>query len=64
MEAKKPLTVEEAAEYLGIAVGTLKNKCYKNTIPYHKPAGKMYFFESELRDWIKGSNENSNQPTQ
>jgi excisionase family DNA binding protein len=54
MDKEKPLTVEQASDYLGIAVGTLKNKCYNNEIPYHKPAGKMYFFPKELDQWVRG----------
>jgi len=51
---EKPMTVEEASEFLGIAVGTLKNKCYNGEVPFHKPAGKMYFYASELTEYIKG----------
>ena len=53
---EKPMTVYQAAKYLQIAPGTLKNKAYKDEVPYHKPAGKMYFYKSELDAWIKGKN--------
>jgi len=50
----KPMNVNEAARYLKIAPGTLKNKCYKNEVPHHKPAGQFYFYKSELDAWIRG----------
>lgn len=57
METKKdvesPMGVYETARYLGIAPNTVRNKAYKNEIPFHKPAGKMYFFKSELDEWIR-----------
>lgn len=51
----KPLGIEEAAEYLGMAVNTLRAKVSKDEIPYHKPSGKIYFFASELNEWIKSN---------
>lgn len=57
-DMENPMSVDEAAEYLGIAVGTLKNKCYNGEVPYYKPSGKMYFYKSELDGWIRGENNN------
>ena len=57
-DMEKPMSVYEAARYLGIAPGTLKNKCYKDEVPHHKPAGKMYFYKSELDKWIRGELKN------
>ena len=51
---EKPLDIKKAAEYLGVAVGTLYGKVHRKQIPHHKPDGKLYFYASELDAWIKG----------
>jgi len=43
------LDIDEAAELLGIARQTL----YFNDAPRHKRGRRLYFFESELRQWLK-----------
>lgn len=48
------LTVEEAAEYTGLAVRTLYTKTSQNAIPFHKPGGKLYFKPEELDAFISG----------
>lgn len=48
------LFIEQASLFLGLAKGTLYNKVSKNEIPHRKPkaGGRLYFFKSELIDWI------------
>lgn len=49
----KPLTFQEAAEYLGISKSTLYKKTAKKKIPFYKNQGKLiYFKKSELNDWV------------
>lgn len=56
---EKPLTIAEAAEYLGLSTSYLYKLTAKNLIPHHKPTGKVIFFSKyELDEWIfrtKGS---------
>ena len=49
MESKTFMSIDEAAEYLGVAKTSLYNKCYRKQIPHYKPSGgKLYFLRSEL----------------
>ena len=49
-----PLTLSEAAEYLGISKAGLYQLVHKNKIPHYKPAGgkKLYFSRLELNSWV------------
>jgi len=49
------LTQEEAAKYLGVETNTLANWRSKKTGPkYYKPTDKLvYYFKSDLDEWIK-----------
>ncbi|GAB3334182.1 hypothetical protein GCM10027299_42270 [Larkinella ripae] len=48
----QPISVSEAAEFLGISPQTL----YQNAkrIPHRKRFGKLYFFKAELLDYLNG----------
>jgi len=48
------LTAEQAAEYLGLAVGTIYNRVHKGTIPHYKRERTLRFRRSELDQWIRG----------
>jgi excisionase family DNA binding protein len=49
----KPLTTEEAAEYLRISTSHLYKLTSKGKIPHYKPEGKKVYFEkSELDAWL------------
>ncbi|TXF75931.1 helix-turn-helix domain-containing protein [Chryseobacterium sp.] len=50
---QKPMSVEEACAYLGIAEQTLYGRVSAGTVPYHK-RGKLYFFKNELEEFVKG----------
>lgn len=54
---ERPITIQEASAVLLMATKTI----YMNidTIPHHKRHGKLYFFESELIDYIRTGSENS-----
>jgi len=50
----KPVTIEVAADFLGLTKRSLLNKLKNKKIPYHKPEGTnvIYFYLSELRQYI------------
>lgn len=51
--ASKPfLTSVEAAEYLGIALITLRTYCCKRFIPYYKTRRKVYFKLEDLDNYV------------
>jgi len=50
---ERPLTLEEAADYLRLEKSTLYKFTYGKKIPHYKPNGKMlYFLKSDLREWM------------
>ena len=62
-QKSKPLSLDEAAVYLGISKSFLYRLTSTGAIPYYKPAGKkIYFSKSDLDGYIlrnrrKGANE-------
>ena len=51
-ENETPITLKQAADFLGIAPQTVYQQIKK--IPHNKRFGKLYFFESELLEYLKG----------
>lgn len=51
-ETEKPLNLKEAAKLLGCAEQTVYQNIKK--LPHKKRFGKLFFFESELLDYLKG----------
>ena len=52
-QTQKPLTFEEAAEYLGLSKSYLYKLTSARTIPHYKPQGKrVYFTKTELDSWL------------
>ena len=50
----KPMSIQQAADYIGYSVHTLYQMVRKKQIPHHKPrGGKIFFFPSELDEWIR-----------
>ncbi|MDR0556699.1 MAG: helix-turn-helix domain-containing protein [Treponema sp.] len=50
---KKILTVNEAADYLGIAHDSVYQYVYKKQLPCYKPSkGQLYFKKSELDEFM------------
>lgn len=50
---EKPLTLTEAAEYLGVSKSYLYQLTHKNLISFFKPAGKMiYFTKIDLNKYL------------
>lgn len=55
---EKPLTVKQAADYLGIKQSAFYNRINRGEIParlVHRNGGTPYFFASELCELIKTS---------
>jgi len=49
----RPLTFEEAADYLDLSKSYLYKLTSSNKIPHYKPLGKRLFFDkSELDSWL------------
>lgn len=51
-ETEKPWNIKEAADFLGCAEQTIYQNIKK--LPHKKRFGKLYFFESELLEYLKG----------
>lgn len=50
---KKILNLEEASKFLGISKSDLYKRTSSNTIPFHKPSGKIiYFLREDLEAWM------------
>lgn len=56
---QKPMSVQEASQFLELTVPTLYSKVCRRQIPFCKQAGRLYFFRDDLIEWIK---EGANSP--
>lgn len=59
VDEKKPLSVAEAATFLGIARQTVYNGTSAGSIPHHKQGNKLFFFRDELLGWIRNQQSGS-----
>ena len=51
---KEVLTLQEAAQYMGIARSSLYKMTSNQTIPFYRPNGKLIFFErDDILTWIR-----------
>ena len=55
----KPMTVEEAAEYTRIPIGTMYMKLEDGTIPATKPGRRWILYQDELDKWLETKRRNS-----
>ena len=55
----KPMTVEEAAEYTRIPLGTLYMKLGDGTIPATKPGKRYVLYQDELDKWLGANRKNA-----
>ena len=53
-----PMSVDEAAEYLGIPKGTLYMKLSEGSIPATKPGKRYCLYRDELDKWLESSRKN------
>ena len=54
------LTVQGAAEFLGLTVPTIYSKCSRNEIPFMKRSKRLYFSSTELMEYPKDGRKKSN----
>jgi excisionase family DNA binding protein len=54
------LTVQEAAEFLSLAVPTLYGFAQRREIPHNKRGKRLYFSKPELIHWIKTGRKKTN----
>jgi excisionase family DNA binding protein len=54
-----PMTVEEAAEYTRIPIGTLYMKLGDGTIPATKPGKRYVLYQDELDKWLEANRKNA-----
>lgn len=52
-ESDNPKTIDEIVILTGYTKSTIYGYCQKNMIPYHKKNGRLFFFKSEIIEWIK-----------
>ena len=52
-ESDRPLNMDEVCKLTGKSRPTIYRYVADGNIPYHKQGGRLYFFESEIVDWIK-----------
>ena len=55
----KPMTVEEAAKYTRIPLGTLYMKLGDGTIPATKPGKRYVLYRDELDKWLEANRKNA-----
>lgn len=60
IQQKEILTIDEAAEFLGLSKSRLYKMTSNKEIPYYKPGGKItYLSRQELEQWILNSRTSS-----
>ena len=47
------MRIDDVVELLGVSKSTIYSKTCSGEIPHYKAAGKLYFDEKELLDWVK-----------
>jgi excisionase family DNA binding protein len=52
-EIETPIKLDEVVSITGLSKPTLYGYAQRNEIPYHKIGNRLYFFKTEIIDWIK-----------
>ena len=52
-QPEQPLTVQEAAKFLNLAVDTIYTKVSRGELPVMKKDKRLYFLSSELMDYLR-----------
>jgi excisionase family DNA binding protein len=52
-EQEELMPISKAAEFLDLAVPTVYSKVCRKEIPVNKRGKRLYFYRSELTEWIK-----------
>ncbi len=53
IQADDPKPIEEIEKLTGYTKNTIYGYCRENKIPHHKKNGRLFFFKSEIINWIK-----------
>ena len=56
MSEETPISLKECADFLDKSVHTVYKLTAKSSgsdMPFHKKGKKLYFYKSELNDWIR-----------
>ena len=51
-EAEKPIPVKDISAILGISVSHLYKKCNNNEMPHHRKFSRLYFYLTEIKEWM------------
>lgn len=60
-QPEKLLTIQEAAQFLNLAVPTIYSKVSKKELPFMKRSKRLYFSKIELLDYIKSGRIKTNE---
>ena len=52
-KADDPLSIDEVSNLIGKSKPTIYGYVSRNKIPHSKHGGRLYFFKSEIIEWIK-----------
>lgn len=52
-ESRRLLALDDVATLLGKSASTIYAMTSEKRIPFHKRGNKLYFFESEIMEWIE-----------
>lgn len=55
------LTIAEASQLLKLAIPTIYSKVSRNEIPVNKQGKRLYFYKSELIEWIRSGRVKTNE---
>lgn len=59
-ETETPIGLEEVELITGYAKPTLYGKVQRNELPHHKKGNRLYFFKTEIIEWIKTGKQKTN----
>ncbi|WP_158009615.1 helix-turn-helix domain-containing protein [Tenacibaculum todarodis] len=48
-----PIKVDEVSKLIGYKKQTIYKYCRINKIPHHRKSNRLFFFKSEITDWVK-----------
>ena len=55
------ISIEEAAEYLGVKTSTIRSWIKKKNMPSHRVGGKLLKFKrSEIDEWVNNEKDHEN----
>lgn len=63
-ETKELLSIDEAADLLGLSKPTIYSKCSRGELPYMKRSKRLYFSRTELIEYIKAGRVKTNEERQ